>query len=170
MNVPTPAIAPSLSRRSAIRLAAAAALATVGLVATAGCSSDEDTAATVDTLTTHLRRARKDADMAAALVATLPERAGALSVIQSERGAHADSLAAEIDRVAGVADESTLPATPPTTTTAQNPPPSLEELMTSLSESGRSAADSARNESGYRAGLLGSISAACTVQSIVVLA
>lgn len=168
MNVPTPAIAPSLSRRSAIRLAAAAALATVGLVATAGCSSDEDTAATVDTLTTHLRRARKDADMAAALIAILPERAGALSVIQSERGAHADSLAAEIDRVAGVADESTLPATPPTT--AQNPPPSLEELMTSLSESARSAADSARNESGYRAGLLGSISAACTVQSIVVLA
>ncbi|WP_338892785.1 hypothetical protein [Rhodococcus sovatensis] len=166
--MPTSAIAPSLSRRSAIRLAAGAALATVGLVTTAGCSSGEDTAATVDTLTTHLRRARKDADMAAALIAILPERVNELSVIQSERSAHADSLAAEIDRVSG--GESIPPSTPSTTTTTQVPPPTLEELLTGLSESGRSAADSARNESGYRAGLLGSISAACTVQSIVVLA
>lgn len=165
MNVPTPAIASSLSRRSAIRLAAGAALATVGFVTTAGCSSGEDTAATVDTLTTHLRRARKDADMAAALIAIVPERVNELSVIQSERSAHADSLAAEIDRVSG--GESIPPST---TTTTQNPPPTLEELLTGLSESGRSAADSARNESGYRAGLLGSISAACTVQSNVVLA
>lgn len=103
--------------------------------------------------------------MAAALIAIVPERVNELSVIQSERSAHADSLAAEIDRVSG--GESIPPST---TTTTQNPPPTLEELLTGLSESGRSAADSARNESGYRAGLLGSISAACTVQSNVVLA
>ena len=54
--------------------------------------------------------------------------------------------------------------------TTPKPPPTLDELKSYLLESQRGAADSARNESGYRAGLLGSISAACAVELEVVLA
>lgn len=166
-GVPTPAIPRSLTRRTAFRLTAGVVLTTVGLATTAGCASDEDTAATVDTLTTHLRSARRDAAAAGALIAVLPERVAALTVVQSERTAHADALSAEIERVAGAPEETTSTAA---TTTPQSPPPTLEELRAGLSESQRGAADAARGESGYRAGLLGSISAACAVEVGVVLA
>lgn len=156
----------SLSRRSVFRLTATAALTAAGLAAAAGCSSGEDTAATVDALTTHLRLARTDAATAGALIAVLPDRAGALGVVQAERSAHADALAAEIDRVSGAPSTTASSATTPPAVTA----PTLDGLRSSLNDSARGAASSARDESGYRAGLLGSISAACTVQTTVVLA
>lgn len=172
--VPTPLVPRSLSRRSAFRLTARAVLAGVGLVSVSACASGEDTAATVDTLTMHLTLARRDSAAAGVLVATSPELAGALGVVQSERTAHAEALSAEIDRVAGVSAGSTTTARSTTTaaasTTTQTPPPTIEELRTYLAESQRGAADSARNESGYRAGLLGSISAACAVAQSVVSA
>lgn len=161
-----PAKSRSLSRRAVFRLTAGAALGAVGLTATAGCATGEDTAATVDTLTTHLRRARSDSAAAESLIVSRPELTDALTVVRSERSAHADALAAEIDRVAGGSSTST-PSPEPTTAA---PTPSLDELVSGLNDSARGAAQSARDESGYRAGLLGSISAACAVQVAVVLA
>lgn len=167
-GVPTSSLPRSLSRRAAFRLTAGAVLTTVGLVTTTACSSDEDVAATVDTLSTHLRLACRDAAAAGALIAVLPADADSLTVVQTERTAHADALQTEIDRVAGGPQEAST--TVSTTTAAPAAPQTLDELKTYLSESQRGAADSARNESGYRAGLLGSISAACAVESTVVLA
>nr|WP_245865133.1 hypothetical protein [Rhodococcus kyotonensis] len=167
--MPTFTVPPTLTRRTAFRLTGGVVLSTVGLAAAAGCSSGTDTAATVDTLTAHLRLARRDAAAAATAIATLPDLAGQLGVVQSEREAHASSLTAEIDRVAGT-DPSETTSAAATTTPAAAPPPTLDELKGFLGESQRAAADSAREESGYRAGLLGSISAACAVQISVVLA
>ncbi|MDJ0391866.1 hypothetical protein QMK17_00790 [Rhodococcus sp. G-MC3] len=162
----------SLSRRTAFRMTASVALATAGLVTSAACSSSDDTAATVDTLTMHLRLAKRDAAAAGALIAVLPDLADSLIVVQSERSAHAVALQTEIDRVAGgPAESSTAESSTaaPAPTAVQSAPPPLDELRTYLSESQRAAVDSARNESGYRAGLLGSISAACAVESAMVL-
>nr|WP_300500061.1 hypothetical protein [uncultured Rhodococcus sp.] len=170
--MPTPEITRSLSRRAAFRWTAGAVLGTAGLVGAISCSSAAEEQATVDTLTTHLRLARRDATAATALTAPAPELAGALDVVRAERTSHADALAAEIARVAGV--PATTAAEAAETTQAQSttpkPPPTLDELKSYLLESQRGAADSARNESGYRAGLLGSISAACAVELEVVLA
>lgn len=137
----------------------------IGLAGTAACSSGVDVAATVDTLTTHLTFARRDAAAAGALIATAPELAPSLEVVRSERTQHADALATEIDRMSGGPTSTT-----PLVTTTPPAPPSLQELMGYLAESQRGAADAARNESGYRAGLLGSISAACAVELSVVSA
>jgi hypothetical protein len=49
-------------------------------------------------------------------------------------------------------------------------PPTVEALRAQLAESRKTAADLARALSGYRAGLLASISAACAVQAGVLLA
>lgn len=121
----------------------------------------------MDTLTAHLRLAERDAAAAGAAIATLPGMAGALEVVRSERSAHADALDTEIRRVTGESKDVETSTTTPTTPAA--PPPTLAELKAFLFESQRSAADSGRSESGYRAGLLGSISAACAVQSGMVL-
>ena len=161
----TPALSRPLTRRASFRLVAGAALAAAGLTSVTACTPGQDTAETVDTLTTHLRQARQDARSAAALAASIPDRAAALSVVELERTAHADALATEIDRVAGGST-----TTPATSTTTDGPTPTWDELVAALTDSARSAADSARNESGFRAGLLGSISAACTTSVKVVLA
>lgn len=166
--VSTFALPRTLSRRGALRLTGGAALTAVGLATSAGCSSDTAPGPQLDTLTGHLRRARRDAAAAGALIALSPTLAGPLSVVQTERTAHADALAAEIDRVAGHTEEESV-ATSTTATPVAVPPPTMEELKADLSESQRGAADSAKSESGYRAGLLGSISAACAVELAVVL-
>ena len=169
-GVPTSVIARSLSRRAALRLTAGALLTSVGLAGAVSCSSESDEEADVDTLVQHLSLARRDADAAAALTAVAPELVDALTVVRAERSAHADALAAEIDRLAGGTQTSTQQ--PPATTspsTAPAPPPTVGEVMAYLTESQRAAADAARNESGYRAGLLASISAALAVEVSVVL-
>lgn len=171
-SVPTSAIPRTLSRRTALRMTGGIVLAAVGSTSVAGCSSGDDAeaGAVVDTLTSHLDLARRDAAAATSLTAMAPEIGGALAVVRSEREQHAASLAAEIDRVAGVSPDETTTAAAPSTSGAAVPPPTVEELRSYLSESQRAAADSAREESGYRAGLLGSISAACAVHLAVVAA
>ncbi|MGA9869532.1 MAG: hypothetical protein WBQ44_00060 [Rhodococcus sp. (in: high G+C Gram-positive bacteria)] len=171
--MPTSATLRPFSRRAALKLGAGTAITGIALAGAVSCSSDDGEAQTVDTLTTHLGLARRDAAAALASIATAPELADVLRTVQFERTAHADALVAEIDRVAGVvAGASTSAQAPPESapTTSSAPPPTPTELTTFLSESQRGAADSARNESGYRAGLLGSISAACAVQYMLVSA
>lgn len=61
--------------------------------------------------------------------------------------------------------------TPPSTTvtTPTGELPTVEALRERLNRSQREAADLARTLSGYRAGLLASISASCAVQTAVML-
>lgn len=152
-----------------MRLTGSAVLATAVAALAAACAPSEDSVELADTLSSHLTYARRDAETAAVLAGARPELADALGIVAAERRAHADALAAEIDRVLGGPSTSSSPAATTATTTAV-PPPSLDELTADLAQAQTSAAESARNESGYRAGLLGSISAACGVHLGVVLA
>ena len=57
----------------------------------------------------------------------------------------------------------------PTTSAAAAPPPTLSDVINSLRGSAASASHLAMTSSGYRAGLLGSIAAACTASFSVAL-
>ncbi len=154
-----------LTRRAALVVGAL----TFAGAATAGCTggSDADRADEPDPLLSAVAAARRDAAGAASAIALAPERAAALGVIASERGAHADALATEVARAAG-RDPSAAP-TAPATTTVTAPPPTVDELRAMLAESQVGAATLARRVDGYRAGLLGSISAAIAAHQAVML-
>lgn len=153
-----------LSRRTALRVAGGAALGASALTLSTGCSDSgpADSPAEIDALTTQAERARRDAANATAAIAVVPGLATALGVVAAERSAHADALDAEIARAATVTT-STTTSTPPTM------PPTLEQLRADLADSQKEAGRLARTQSGYRAGLLGSISAACAAQQAVLL-
>lgn len=171
----------ALDRRSALRLAGGGTAGVLALGALVGCTGD-DVVHEPDPLAAQEVAARSDAAAATAAIAVAPDRHAALAAIAAERTAHADALRTEIDRAIGVYADGTKPAhrtragasgpsavasgsaVPPTA------PPSVETLRTQLTASQRSAAELARALTGYRAGLLASISAACAVQTGVLLA
>ncbi|MGR6521498.1 hypothetical protein [Rhodococcus sp. MS13] len=124
-----------------------------------------EAAAEVDQLTAQAERARSDAAAATAAIALAPDKSASLTTISAERTAHALELDAEIARAAGGGATTTAP---PSTSVA-NAPTGVDTLRTSLNDSARSAADLARTMSGFRAGLLGSISASCSTQVAVLL-
>lgn len=140
-------------------------LGATALPLVAGCSSsgDADTPAEVDALTEQARAARRDAANATATIAGRPDLAAALGVIAAERTAHADALDEEIARAASTPTSSTTATTP-----AAAPVP-IDQLRADLAGSQRDAGKLARTQSGYRAGLLGSISASCAAQQVVLL-
>lgn len=154
-----------LSRRTAFRVAGGAALGASALTLTTGCSDsgEADTPAEIDALTAQAERARRDAANAGAAIAVLPDLAAALGVVAAERSAHADALDAEIARAAAAPSSSTPTSPPPIT------PPTLEQLRADLADAQKDAARLARTQSGYRAGLLGAISAACAAEQEVLL-
>lgn len=89
----------------------------------------------------------------------------ALAEIAAERGRHAQALTDEINRLyapvaAGISAAADDGA----------PAPTLDGLRTGLTAAARDAADAAVAADGYRAGLLGSISASCAVLREVQLA
>ncbi|MFI5537731.1 hypothetical protein ACIA5H_15200 [Nocardia sp. NPDC051900] len=171
----------ALDRRSALRLACGGTAGVIALGALVGCTGD-DVVHEPDPLAAQEVAARSDAAAATAAIAVAPDRHAALAAIAAERTAHADALRTEIDRAIGVYADGTKPAhrtragasgpsavasgsaVPPTA------PPSVETLRTQLTASQKSAAELARALTGYRAGLLASISAACAVQTGVLLA
>ncbi|RDI64951.1 hypothetical protein DFR76_107329 [Nocardia pseudobrasiliensis] len=161
---------PALDRRSMLRMAGGGALV-VGALGAAGCA--EDKPAQPDILLAQEQSARADAVWARAAVATAPDHTPALTLIATQRTEHADALRAEIDRATGVYGDGTKPksATPPVTPPpAPTPPPTVAALRDQLARSQRSAADLAATLSGYRAGLLASISACCATHTGVLLA
>ena len=115
----------------------------------------------VDELTAQLDRARADGQLAkdAAAATPPPPTAAALTAVASERSAHAQALSDELVRMVGK-DAPTASAT----TTAAQPAkaPSTEDVIGTLRESADAATQLAAKQSGYRAGLLGSIAASCT--------
>ena len=161
-----PSAEPTVSRRRV--LFGAAALALLGATA-AACGSPPPPE--IDDLVAQLDLARSDSQLAGAAATTAPPQlARALTAVASERSAHARALEDEITRVTG----ETPTQTQTTTTTSSAPPPKPptdEGRHRRVAHSRRRTPASWRPRlSGYRAGLLGSIAAACTAAYTVALA
>lgn len=145
-------------------------LALVALT-TSACGSEPPP--DVTELQAQLTRANADSELARAAVPAAPRAVvPALTQIAGERARHAQALADEISRTLGTQ----VPVTPtssasPTPTGAPAParPPSVDDVSAALRAAADSAAGYAARESGYRAGLLGSIAASCTAAHTVAL-
>lgn len=163
-----PGFPPIVSRRRV--LAGGVALAVFGIAAP-GCGAPPAPPA-VDELESQRTLAQRDSALAkAAAVGATQQVSAALTEVAIERGRHAQALATEIARLAVNPTSTSVPTTTPTTTTAAaTPPPPLADVIGSLKASAESAARLASTSSGYRAGLLGSIAAACTASYSVALA
>lgn len=153
-------------------LAGSAALTVLGIAASA-CGAPPAPPA-VDELQSQLELARRDSALAAAAAtAARPELSAALAKVAEERSAHAAALATEIDRIApkpvAHPSASSTSTSPTTTSSASTPPPTVSEVVNALHASADSASRLATTSSSYRAGLLGSIAAACTASYSVAL-
>ena len=142
------------------------ALALVGPAATAcGPSKPPEP----DPLEAELLAARRDSALATAAAKSAPRSAvPALSEIAALRTRHAGALVEELARAAGKptptetteSAAATSPAAPPSD--KPEPPPAVRDVAEALTKSAESAAKLVPSLSGYRAGLMGSIAAACT--------
>jgi hypothetical protein len=144
------------------------ALALVG--PTVACGRSEPPAP--DPLEAELAAARRDSEMAtAAAKAAKPAVAAALSEVAAERARHATALVEELARAAGKPTPTETPettsATPAPAQQPALPPPRLRDVIDALRKSADSAAKLVPTLSGYRAGLMGSIAAACTTSFTV---
>ncbi|TEA01238.1 hypothetical protein [Mycobacteroides salmoniphilum] len=144
----------SLSRRDLLIGGAALGVAVVA----AACQQTPDAKPEVDDLLTQIDLAQRDATSATAAATANTELAPALTAVAAIRRAHGVALTKELARIPG-ATTTTPPSS--TTTSPTSPQPQLEQIKTQLKDSSRSAMDLAAKQSGYRAGLLASISAAC---------
>jgi hypothetical protein len=119
-----------------------------------------------DPLEAELLAARADSELATeAAQAAPPQMAAALREVAAQRTRHAEALVEELARAAGTAipTETTATATTPPAPAAQPvPPPTVGDVVGALRNSADSAAALVPSLSGYRAGLMGSIAAACT--------
>jgi len=160
-------------------LAGGVALAALGVVASA-CGESPPKAPAVEELLGPLDQARHDsalAGAAAAAVGNPPQVAAALTVVATQRAAHARALDTEIFRAAGkfsassseTASPSPSPSAPGAPPPPPPPPPPLADVVNSLRASAESASRLVATSSGYRAGLLGSIAASCTASYAVAL-
>ena len=164
---PEPGFDPIVSRRRV--LVGGAALAVLA-VAVSACSSSPAPPA-VDELEAQLTLARGDSELATAAAVGTPQAVNAaLTEVAAERAKHAQALTTEIARLAvNPTATSRETTTPSTTTPAAAAPPPLADVIQSLRASADSARQLAGTSSGYRAGLLGSIAAACTASYTVAL-
>lgn len=144
----------SLSRRDLLIGGAALGVAVVA----AACQQTPDAKPEVDDLLVQIDLAQRDATSAAAAATANAELAPALTAVAAIRRAHGVALTKELARIP---DATTTTPPSSTTTSPTSPPPQLEQVKTQLKDSSRSAMDLATTQSGYRAGLLASISAAC---------
>lgn len=158
-------------------LAGGAALAALGVVASA-CGEPPSKPAAVEDLYGPLDQARHDsalAGAAAAAAGTPPQMAAALSVVATQRAAHARALSTEIWRASAKlgATSTTSSVTASPSPAGEAPPPSpplLSDVVESLRTSAENASRLVATSSGYRAGLLASIAASCTASYSVALA
>ncbi len=142
-----------------------AALAALG--ATAAACGKPPPPPDLDDLMTQLDMARSDSRLASDAATTAnPAMRPALAAVSSERSKHAEALSDEIARMTGEPTTSS----PTTTSVQQATPPTAKDVIAALRTSADSAAKTATQLSGYRAGLLGSIAASCTAGYTVALA
>lgn len=169
--MPGPDRSPELSRRHALAVLGAALLGPAAVA----CATEPPAP---DPLEAELESARADSDLAAAAATSAPrELAPALLVVADQRARHATALIEELARAAGKPTPTpdsggdtatTATTTTPTTASAPaTPPPALADVVAALRRSAQSAATLAPTLSGYRAGLIGSIAAACTASYTV---
>lgn len=169
---PSPA---RLTRRRVLATGLRAALAVSALGALSGAAvtaCGSGTPPEPDPLEAQVQSARADADLAAAAAkAAAPALAPALLVIADQRRRHATALIEELARAAGEPTSSETPAADAsasaTATAPATPPPTVRDVIAALRRSADSAGALATTLSGYRAGLLGSIAAACTASFTV---
>lgn len=168
-----PRAMPVMNRRGV--LAGGVALAALG-AAVSACTGPPPNPPAVEDLLAPLEQARGDSALAAAAAAAVgspPQIAAALTVVASQRAAHAHALATEIARAAGklvsTTNEASSPSPSPSPTEPAPPPPTVAEVIAALRASADSAGHLAVTSSGYRAGLLGSIAASCTASYTVAL-
>jgi hypothetical protein len=164
-----PVPGPDAVSRRRVLVAGGRSVLALALVA-AAASACGSAAQGPDPLEAELAAARKDSELAAAAAkAALPAIAPALSVVADERSRHATALVEELARAAGKPTPTSSGPDGTTPTAASSappappgPPPSVQDVIVALRRSADSAATLAPTLSGYRAGLLGSIAAACT--------
>jgi hypothetical protein len=170
-----PSRVPVISRRGV--LAGGAALAVLGAGVSA-CGQSPPKAPAAEELLGPRDQAWHDSTLAAAAataVGLAPQIAAALSVVATQRAAHARALSTEIARVANKAASSTSEtpspssATPGAAPAPPPPPPPVSDVIDALRGSAESASRLVATSSGYRAGLLGSIAASCTASYTVAL-
>ena len=171
-----PSASPVTNRRGV--LAGGAALAALG-VAVSACGEPKPKPPAVEELLGPLDQARHDSALAAAAAAAVgnpPQVAAALSVVATQRAAHARALSTEIWRASaklGAPSSTTSETTSPSPTgeaAPPPPPPPPSDVVESLRASAESAGRLGASSSGYRAGLLASIAASCTASYSVALA
>lgn len=142
----------SLSRRD---LLIGGAVLGVTVVA-AACQQAPDTKPEVDDLLAQISLAQRDAAVATAAATANAELAPTLTAVAAIRRAHGVALNKELARIPGATTTTAV-----ATTTAPAAPPQVDQVKNQLKDSARAAMDLATKQSGYRAGLLASISAAC---------
>ena len=127
-----------------------------------------------DPLEEQLAAARSDSALAAAAAAAAaPPLRPALAEVSAQRARHATALVEELARAAGrptpsETDAATTAASAPPSPSAQpERAPGLPEVVDALRRSADSATALVPGLSGYRAGLMGSIAAACTTFATV---
>ena len=146
------------------------ALALVGTTA-AACGTGKPPGP--DPLEAELASARADSELAAkAAKAAKPAFAPALNEVAAERARHAEALLEELSRAAGkpIPTTTTDTASAAPTPDKPAPPPTLRDVSEALRKSAERATNLVPSLSGYRAGLMGSIAAACTASFTVGLA
>lgn len=179
-----PSVLPTVSRRRL--LIGGAALTLLGGAATTACGTTTPVK-DVDALLGQLQRATSDGELAGnAAKSAPPTLAAALTVVAKQRAAHAKALTEEITRISGEAPPTPTPSTgttssatssatssgPTSSPTPSGPPPKppdAGDVVAALQQSADGASLLATQQSGYRAGLLGSIAAACTTAITVAL-
>jgi hypothetical protein len=148
-----------VSRRTALRLGALAALLPV-----AACTSEPDEPPPPDPLAELAAQARTDAATATAIAEAQPELAPAATAIADARTEHARVLQKEVDRARPPAPSSSSSAKPPA---PEVPPDGRTALLDALTAAEKSAADLVPTVERYRAGMLGSVAAACASLRVV---
>ncbi|BBZ23594.1 hypothetical protein [Mycolicibacter hiberniae] len=138
-------------------------------VVTPACGS-APTPPAIGELEAQRQLALRDSALAAAAAAALTDPDAkalnaALDQVSQERAEHARSLAAEITRTTG----KPIPDDSQATTAPDGSGPTVSQVTSALREAAEGAGALAVASSGYRAGLLASIAAACTASYAVAL-
>ena len=160
-------------------LAGGAALAVLG-VGVSACSQSPPKPPQAEELLGPVDQARHDSALASAAATAIglaPQVAAALTVVATQRAAHARALSTEISRVANkltsstseTASSSSQPNRRGRATQPPPPPPPVSDVIDALRASAESATRLVATSSGYRAGLLASIAASCTASYTVAL-
>lgn len=161
---------PPLSRRRVL-VSGGRGLLALALVGTAATACGPSKPPEPDPLEAELQAARQDSELATAAAKAAPRAAvPALSEIAALRTRHAEALVEELARAAGKptpTDTAQATSATPVPSDKPGPPPSVRDVADALKKSAESAAKLVPTLSGYRAGLMGSIAAACTASYIV---